>query len=74
MIDRTFIENGERWIIDYKTVRFEPDAPESELKARAEIYRQQLERYAALFDGKGLPIRKAVFFIAHGRLVELDGA
>jgi ATP-dependent exoDNAse (exonuclease V) beta subunit len=74
IIDRTFVENGERWIIDYKTARFEPDAPESELKARAELYRPQLERYAALFAEDGLPIRKAIFYIAPGRLVELDGA
>ena len=74
IIDRTFIENGERWIIDYKTARFEADAPEPELKARAERYRPQLERYAALFAEEGLPIRKAIFYIAAGRLVELDRA
>ncbi len=74
IIDRTFVENGERWIIDYKTARFAPDTPESELKARAEIYRPQLERYAALFALEGLPIRKAIFYIAAARLVELDRA
>jgi len=30
-----------------------------------------LERYAGLFEGDGLPVRKAVFFLAHGKLVEL---
>ena len=74
VIDSTFVENGERWIIDYKTARFEPDMTETDLQARAEIYRPQLERYAAPFAEDGLPIRKAIFFIAHGRLVELDGA
>ena len=71
VIDRTFVENGERWLIDYKTARIEPDAPESELVARAEIYRPQLERYATLFANEGLSIRMAIFFLAHGRMVEL---
>ncbi len=72
VIDRTFIENGERWIVDYKSVRLEPDAADSELIARAEIYRPQLARYATLFDGEGLPIRAAIFFLAHGRMIELS--
>ena len=72
VIDRTFIENGERWIVDYKSVRLEADAADSELIARAEIYRPQLARYATLFDGEGLPIRAAIFFLAHGRMIELS--
>ncbi len=72
VIDRTFVENGERWIIDYKTARFEPDAPESELKVCAEIYRPQLERYVTLFADKKMPIRTGIFFLVHGRLVELS--
>ena len=72
VIDRTFVENGERWIIDYKTARFDVDAAESELKAHAETHRPQLERYAALFADADLPVRRAVFFIAQGRLVELS--
>ncbi|CAG4882487.1 ATP-dependent DNA helicase pcrA [Georgfuchsia toluolica] len=71
VIDRTFVENGARWIIDYKTARFEPDAPESDLKARAEIYRPQLERYATLFAEEGLSIRLGIFFLSQGRLSEL---
>jgi ATP-dependent helicase/nuclease subunit A len=71
VIDRTFIENGERWIIDYKTASFEQDVPEAELKARAEGYRPQLERYVALFAQEALPTRMAIFFIRPSRLVEL---
>lgn len=72
VIDRTFVEEGVRWIIDYKSARLAPDHNEYELNAIAEQYRPQLEGYAALFAEAGLPIRKAVFFLALGKLVELS--
>jgi hypothetical protein len=71
IIDRTFVDNGERWIIDYKSARHDGNALEEFLAARAESYRPQLERYAALFSTEALPIRKAIYFLAQGRLVEL---
>jgi ATP-dependent exoDNAse (exonuclease V) beta subunit len=69
VIDRTFVADGCRWIIDYKTVRL----PESELPKRAESYRPQLERYAALFAGDPLPLRLAIYFPLQGKLLELPG-
>ena len=68
VIDRIFVVDGYRWIIDYKTVRL----PEAELAKRAESYRPQLERYASLFADAGLPLRLAIFFPVQGRLVELS--
>ena len=68
VIDRIFIADGCRWIIDYKTVRL----PDAELAQRAESYRAQLDRYAGLFADAPLPLRRAIFFPAQGRLVELD--
>ena len=70
VIDRVFIADGCRWIIDYKTARL----PEGELSARAESYRPQLERYAALFAAEALPLRMAIFFPCQGKLVELATA
>jgi ATP-dependent exoDNAse (exonuclease V) beta subunit len=67
VIDRIFVADGCRWIIDYKTVRL----PEAELAQRAESYRPQLERYASLFVADPLPLRLAIFFPVQGRLVEL---
>ncbi|MDP3540826.1 MAG: UvrD-helicase domain-containing protein [Azonexus sp.] len=67
IIDRIFVADGCRWIIDYKTVR----VPESELTLRAESYRPQLERYATLFSDDPLPLRMAIYFPLQGRLVEL---
>jgi hypothetical protein len=67
VIDRIFVADGCRWIIDYKTVRL----PETELAQRAESFRPQLARYAGLFADSPLPLRLAIFFPLQGRLVEL---
>ncbi|MBI5784990.1 MAG: UvrD-helicase domain-containing protein [Rhodocyclales bacterium] len=67
VVDRSFVEDGTRWIIDYKTAR-----PDGELTVHAEGYRPQLARYAELFRDEGLPIRTAIFYVALGRLVEFD--
>ena len=79
VIDRTFIENGIRWIIDYKTLHTDPaltgEALEAHLNDKAASYRPQLERYAALYaheEARGLRVRMAVFFPAHGKLVPLS--
>ncbi|MDR1994882.1 UvrD-helicase domain-containing protein [Azonexus sp.] len=68
VIDRCFIADGCRWIVDYKTVHL----PDDELAARAVQFRPQLERYAALFVDGGLPLRLAIYFPLQDRLVELD--
>src|SRR5574343_701663 len=68
VIDRSFVADGCRWIIDYKTVRL----PEDELPKRAASYRPQLARYAGLFAGDPLPLRLAIYFPLQGRLVELS--
>ena len=69
VIDRSFVADGCRWIVDYKTARL----PESELRARAESYRPQLARYASLFADDSMPLRTAIFFPLQGVLVELPG-
>jgi ATP-dependent helicase/nuclease subunit A len=71
IIDRTFIEDGVRWIVDYKTIAFESNLDEASLKQAAEAYRQQLESYALLFTDEFLSIRLGVYFVSTGRLVIL---
>lgn len=63
IIDRTFVENGVRWIVDYKTTR---QAIENEKDLS--IYREQLNRYRALY-GDGIDIRCAVFLCNTGKLI-----
>jgi ATP-dependent helicase/nuclease subunit A len=68
VIDRTFIEDGVRWIIDYKLTDL-GELPD--FNATAQLHISQLERYASLFKSEGLQIRKAVLFLSLGELVEL---
>lgn len=72
IIDRTFVEAGERWIVDYKTVRCDEAHPRAYLEEHAEQhYRAQLERYAGLFAGESTKVRMAIFYVLQGELVEL---
>jgi ATP-dependent exoDNAse (exonuclease V) beta subunit len=71
IVDRTFVDNGVRWIIDYKTGELPADATAEVLQSAAEAHREQLQTYAALFESEGLPISCAVFFMHAGRLVNL---
>ncbi len=72
VIDRSFVEDGVRWIVDYKTAELGPGADAIRLVAHAERYRAQLETYAGFFAGEGLPVRLAVFYVAHGILACLE--
>jgi len=72
VIDRTFILSGERWIIDYKSASQVTDMPLAQLPAIALRYQAQLDRYAGLFAAEGLRVRKAVFFLRIGEIVELS--
>ena len=72
-IDRTFVENETRWIIDYKTGRHEGKSLESYLNTEAERYQPQLRRYETLLKeyGEKLPIRKALYFPLIKEWIEL---
>ena len=70
IIDRTFVEHGTRWIIDYKTTGAVSGLSEAQLQQAAAAHQTQLSEYAALFAHDGLPIKTAVFFVNIGRLIE----
>ena len=72
VIDRTFVEGGIRWIVDYKSVDLDKDISASALQAMAEQYREQLEGYAQLFAYEGLSVQKAVLFLSVGKLVNIE--
>jgi ATP-dependent exoDNAse (exonuclease V) beta subunit len=69
IIDRTFIENGVRWIIDYKSLELSNNG---NLQFTAEQYREQLEAYAQLFANEGLPIQTAILFLSLGKLIKVN--
>ena len=68
VIDRTFIKDGVRWIIDYKLADV---AKSDDLVQAAMQHHAQLKRYAALFLHEALPIKTAVLFLSIGQLVEV---
>jgi ATP-dependent exoDNAse (exonuclease V) beta subunit len=47
-IDRTFVENDVRWIVDYKTADREGAGIEHFINMQVEKYREDLQRYASL--------------------------
>ncbi|HMB74698.1 MAG TPA: 3'-5' exonuclease, partial [Gammaproteobacteria bacterium] len=62
-LDRTFVADGYRWIIDYKTSECGDGDVDAFLAAEVERYRDQLEGYAAAmaeFDDR--PIRLGLYF------------
>jgi len=64
IIDRTFIADGIRWIIDYKSTALVENQQQAEfLKIQEEHYRPQLKRYAELFEVmEDLPVKTVLFF------------
>jgi ATP-dependent exoDNAse (exonuclease V) beta subunit len=73
ILDRTFIESGTRWIIDYKTSSHAGSDLEGFLNNEASRYREQLLRYKnALSITESRPIKTALYFPLLDRLVELE--
>ena len=66
VIDRTFIDGGVRWIIDYKTGTHKGGGKNLDifLDNEEKRYRPQLERYESVLKkyGEKLPIKKALYF------------
>ena len=64
IVDRTFIDdNGERWIIDYKTGSHTGAGLDVFLDREQERYRSQLENYASAFSKlEDRPIRLGLYF------------
>ncbi len=62
-LDRTFIDDGVRWIIDYKTGSHEGGRVDAFLDSEVERYRPQLEEYArAMSEWESIPIRVGLYF------------
>ena len=71
VVDRTFIDKGVRWIIDYKTADLGEMATDAQFAAHAARFQPQLASYGRLFANEALPQQLAIFYVAHGRLVLL---
>jgi ATP-dependent helicase/nuclease subunit A len=63
VLDRSFIDAGVRWVIDYKTSQHEGGGLEEFLDREVLRYRPQLERYARLASRLGPePVRLGLYF------------
>jgi ATP-dependent exoDNAse (exonuclease V) beta subunit len=64
IVDRTFVESGTRYIVDYKTgVPAKGQSTDAFLASEKEKYREQLERYASLFaKTEQRPIQLMLYF------------
>lgn len=73
VLDRTFVEDGTRWIIDYKTSSHAGGDLDTFLANEQERYRSQLRRYRkALEMTEDRTVRTALYFPLLDRLVEVD--
>lgn len=74
IVDRTFIDKGARWIIDYKSSSpGAQEALEDFLQRETERYQSQLESYAALFrEMENHSVKTALYFTALDVLHEFD--
>jgi ATP-dependent exoDNAse (exonuclease V) beta subunit len=62
-LDRSFVADGVRWIVDFKTGRHEGGAVEAFLAREVDRYRGQLERYARVVRSlDARPIRLALYY------------
>ena len=62
LVDRTFIDNGVRWIIDFKTSEHQGGKLEVFLDEQQRRYRDQMERYASILAPLGNPVRLGLYF------------
>jgi ATP-dependent exoDNAse (exonuclease V) beta subunit len=72
VLDRTFVSDGERWIVDYKTSSHAGGDLEGFLRNEAKRYEVQLARYReALALTESRPIRTALYFPLLDRFLEV---
>jgi ATP-dependent helicase/nuclease subunit A len=69
VIDRTFVADGVRWIIDYKSM---PVTGNDDLPLLAASFKTQLTHYAQLFQQDDLPVKTAIMFLSIGQLVLVE--
>jgi ATP-dependent helicase/nuclease subunit A len=74
VIDRTFIHNGSRWIIDYKLSQPAEGEPEEQfIRRQSRAYSAQLSHYAKLYGSmQPNPVRCALYFPQIPMFIELE--
>ncbi|MDH4182231.1 MAG: PD-(D/E)XK nuclease family protein, partial [Betaproteobacteria bacterium] len=63
VLDRTFVADGQRWVVDFKTGTHEGSDAAGFLDSEAERYREQLQRYGRLLAAmEQRPVRLALYY------------
>ncbi len=70
VIDRTFVENGIRWIIDYKTTMLEHHVEEKIAQYAVQLH--QYQRAMTLFDAR--PIKLGLYFSSITKFIEISSS
>ena len=71
-LDRTFVADGVRWVVDYKSSALVGgETLAAFLRAQAVRYREQLVGYAGLFAERAEPVRAMLYFPAVAAAVEV---
>ena len=72
IVDRSFIDDGIRWVIDYKTSKV-PDDDNLDLNLKAQQYEAQLMLYGKIYQSmEDLPVKAGIYFTDVGILEEVD--
>ncbi|GAA4363450.1 UvrD-helicase domain-containing protein [Kangiella marina] len=72
VIDRSFVDDGVRWIIDYKTGDHQSSDTENFIQNEVERYGPQLEQYKSMVSRvETRPIKTALYFPMLKRFVEV---
>ena len=69
IIDRTFVADGVRWIVDYKSM---PVSNQQDLNSLAVQFKPQLAAYAQLFAQEALTVKLAILFLSIGKIVVIE--
>jgi ATP-dependent exoDNAse (exonuclease V) beta subunit len=73
IIDRSFVDRGTRWVIDFKTSAHQGGGLDAFLDQEMQRYSAQLRRYTALARGLGPePVRAGLYFPLLDAFRELD--
>ena len=73
VIDRSFIDQGQRWVIDFKTGTHAGGGLDAFLQAERERYRPQLDLYRRLASRTGPePVRAALYYPWLAEFLEFD--
>lgn len=73
IVDRTFVADGVRWIIDYKSSSpMEAESEDAFLDRESNAYRPQLARYAQLLSSPGTPVKALLYFPMAGLHQEIS--